>query len=218
MTHSKRETLAVARRRAKVAELYLQGVPQHEIATRLFGNAEAAARMTVSRDLAAVRKDAVQHSRRDYEAARGETLGELRLLRQKLWADYELTRRDKKGNARPGDPRLAAQLLACINEEAELLGLMPRRGTDPTTAPPVVAFVLHRQEGNGRPGPPTAEVVDQPPTGAAAELRLPPATPAPVYGLKELPPGADPAEYELVEEDMGNGEGLATEEGGAIPG
>jgi hypothetical protein len=69
----------------------------------------------------------------------------------------------------------------------------------------VVAFVLHRQGGNGHPGPPTAEVVDQPLTGAAAELRPPPATPAPVYGLRELPPGADPAEYEWIEEGTSNG-------------
>jgi hypothetical protein len=37
------------------------------------------------------------------------------------------------------------------------------------------------------------------------------------YGLKELPPGADPAEYEWVPDEEGESDGVAKEETGSGP-
>src|SRR5262245_7853990 len=116
MAQSKREQLRVAERRAEVARLYLQGMPQYEIARQL-GRDGSAGQMMVSRDLAAVKKAWAAAACRDYDAAEGQLLCELALLKRGLWDSWELSRRGKDGQPRPGDPRLAAQLLSCIDEE-----------------------------------------------------------------------------------------------------
>jgi hypothetical protein len=202
MPHSRADAMRVEERRAQVAALVAQGLRPSEIAAQVFGEAGAAARVKVSQDLKAIRKAWAASAVRDWDAEKGRVLAELAQLKRELWEDYDLSRKDKKGNPRPGDPRLAAQLLACIGQEVDILGLAPKRGTEPSTSPPIIGFKIHVP--NGANGGTTVE-------GAVVQL---PATPAPVCGLKELPLGADPAEYELVEEETGNGEGLATEEGG----
>jgi hypothetical protein len=134
MPHSKREQQKVAERRARVAALYLQGYKQFEIAARLGLEGDAGA-MVVSRDLAAVRKAPTTSALRDYDFAKGQLLAELALLKRELWASWELSRQGADGSPRPGNSRLAAQLLSCLTEEAALLGLRARPG-EPSTSPP----------------------------------------------------------------------------------
>src|SRR5262245_47236438 len=122
MPQSKREQLKVAERRARVAALYLQGHRQFEI-VKILGLEGDAGAMVVSRDLAAVKKAHAASAVRDYDFAKGRLLSELSLLRRELWASWDLSRRGQDGAARPVDPRLAAQLLSCLVEEAALLGL-----------------------------------------------------------------------------------------------
>jgi hypothetical protein len=166
----------------------------------MLGLEGSAGAMVVSRDLAAVKKAHTASAVRDYDFAKGQLLSELELLKKELWASWELSRRGKNGAPRPGDPRLAAQLLACLGQEVALLGLVPKNGTDLPTSPPVIGFRIHVPPGFG----PTVDGIVAPPA-AAGEQRLP-------CGFKELPPGADPAEYEWVPDEGGKSDGLAKEE------
>jgi hypothetical protein len=141
MPHSKAEQLRIAERRAKVAQLYLQGIKQFEIAAQL-GLEGAAGAMVVSRDLAAVRKAWAESATRDNSFAKGQLLSEIALLKRELWAAWDRSKQSKGGAPRPGDPRVVAQLLACLTQEAELLGLRAKPG-EPPAVPQVVAFVVH---------------------------------------------------------------------------
>jgi hypothetical protein len=182
MPQSRREQLRVAERRARVAALYLQGYKQFEIAARLGLEGDAGA-MVVSRDLAAVRKAHTTSALRDYDFAKGQILAELALLKRELWASWELSRKAADGTPRPGDPRLAAQLLSCLDEEAALLGLRARPG-EASTAPPVVAFRIHVPPASADGA--TVEGLVVPPQRQPAE-RLP-------NGLRELRPGGEPVD------------------------
>jgi hypothetical protein len=128
--------LRVAERRQQVAAHLLHGVPQHEIGRRLGPGSRGI--MTVSRDLAAVKDDWKQSAVREYDAAKGRLLAEVAHLKSELWASWDLSRKGKDGTPRPGDPRLAAQMLDCIPEVADLFGIRPQRG-EQSSSPPVAA-------------------------------------------------------------------------------
>jgi hypothetical protein len=95
---------------------------QFKITARL-GLTGKAGRMMMSRDLAAVKKAHEKEATRTFAAARGQMIAELALLRKELWESWHLSRRGKDGNPRPGDPRLAAAILASLAAEAEVLDL-----------------------------------------------------------------------------------------------
>ncbi len=111
----------------------------------------------------------------------------------------ERVEREQQVETRDGDPRFLHFALDCIAKEAELLGLVAKAG-EPGTSPPIVAFKICGPDD--RPAV-TGAVIPQ---GAAPAARLPVGLkelPPPGAVVKELPPGADPDEWEKVEDDDG---------------
>jgi hypothetical protein len=204
MAISKRHALKIAERRAEVLRLYRLGVRQSDIARQL-GLSGSAGEMVVSRDLAAVRRDWKASACRDFDTEKGRLLNELDAVKKEAWAAWERSKqpsRRRKGEEREGNPRFLAVLIDTLDREAELMGLKPRAG-ELSTSVPVVAFRVHRPETNGNGnGEPLLDVVVAP----APSLPVP-RTPGELYreaanpAVPALPPGADPAGWELVEED-----------------
>jgi hypothetical protein len=230
MTVGKARKLEIAERRAEVLRRFRAGESQRAIAREL-GLTE----MCVSRDLAAIKAAWKESSVRDFDRERGRILGELQAVREAAWSAFErskaeaeaatVTRRkvrvgrrvfgngdgadeggDDSGHLVPdaettqvsrerrdGESRWLSVITQTLAQEADLLGLSPQRG-EPSTAPMVVSFRLHQPGCCGQP----AVVIDQP-------------APSAQCGLKELPPGADPDDYEVIE--VPDGEVLPPQEG-----
>src|SRR5262249_22858049 len=90
MAHSKAEQLKVARRRAEVLRLYLAGKPQYEIAALLGVQA-----MTISRDIAAVKREWQASAVRDLDAHKGEILEKLDLIQRECWESWHASKADR---------------------------------------------------------------------------------------------------------------------------
>lgn len=136
-------------RRERVAALYLQGKSQQAIA-RLVGVSQA----TVSGDLAAVRKDWLASTLRDFDLKQAEELAKLDRLELVAWEAWERSCRDvqirrsraelpspqKRGRGQPrpaprtvveetrkgqaGDPRFLERVAWCVETRLKLLGLL----------------------------------------------------------------------------------------------
>ncbi len=133
--------LAIAQRRQKVADLYLQGWPQMEIAAHL-----GCAQTTVSGDLRRVRQEWRESSVRDFDEARAIELKKIDRVEREAWAAWERsqqpaqsahttdepnqrrTRRHVKNQY--GDPRFLEQVNKCIGMRCTLLGLSLSRMED----------------------------------------------------------------------------------------
>jgi hypothetical protein len=121
--------------------------------------------------------------------------------------------RERHAEKRDGDPRWLQLFLACLQERNQLLGLIAAKPGDLPTCPPITTFVLFPPTED-RPDPKRIEAVVVP-AGAPAPGNTPPrpdlALPAqatqrpPTY--EQLPSGADPDDYEWVEDDD---DGMAT--------
>lgn len=74
----------MAKRRRKVASLYLRGAWQPEIAT-LVGVSQS----TVSRDLAVVRKQWLKDAKADYDAKVAEQLAKIDAVELEAWAEWQ---------------------------------------------------------------------------------------------------------------------------------
>jgi hypothetical protein len=116
--------VAVEGRRQRVAELYVQGYGQWQIA-RAIGVDQA----TVSRDLAALRADWLESTRANFDERMAHELARLAHLELQAWESFHLSREPiatgRKGpppRARPGDPRFLAIALQCITTRLRLLG------------------------------------------------------------------------------------------------
>jgi hypothetical protein len=141
MPTSKRDTLKILERRAKVAALFAAGRKQFEIVTEL-GLSGAAGAMTVSRDLKAIRKEWLRSSLRDYDAERGRVLAELGNLKREAFASWERSKKISTGKTnQPGNPRFLEVIRNCLQDEAELLGLRAKPG-EVNQRQPVVSFVV----------------------------------------------------------------------------
>ena len=126
--------LAIAQRRQKVADLYLRGWPQMEIAAHL-----GCAQTTVSGDLRRIRQEWRDSSVRDFDEARAVELKKIDRVEREAWAAWERsqqpaqsahttdepnqrrTRRHVKNQY--GDPRFLEQVNRCIQMRCALLGL-----------------------------------------------------------------------------------------------
>jgi hypothetical protein len=238
---AKLREVRLAERRAEVLRRYRAGEKQSSIARQL-GLSE----MAVSRDLARVTASWKASAVRDLQAEKGRLLSELEGIRREALAAWErskaegqtasITRRKVRvgrrvfgpdggddgderlvddcrteqvtRTQRDGDPRFLSVALQTLSQEADVLGL--KATGEPATNPVVVGFRLNLPPGYV----PKAPVVE----GAVAVLPpRPPAQPGPVYGLRKLPEGADPAEWEQVEEDE-HGTRVAPQEEGPGPG
>jgi len=80
---------AMAQRRARVAELYLSGKTQQQIAADV-----GVSQMTVSTDFAALRKAWLASSLRDFDAMKAEELARLALLEREAWEAWHRSKDD----------------------------------------------------------------------------------------------------------------------------
>ena len=131
----KRSATARVLRRQKVAVLYLQKLPQHEIGRRL-GVGQA----TVHRDLRAVQKVWLESTLRNFDAARAEELAKIDNLEREYWEAWERSKLDKqsklaeksvqgkrtqlKTEGQVGNPRYLEGVQWCILKRCKLFGIM----------------------------------------------------------------------------------------------
>lgn len=164
-----------------MAEAYLRGHLQHEIAQR-----EGVVQATISNDLKAVQRLWREAAVRDLDAHKERELARLDLLERTYWQAWErsLTERQishtktankKSGDTmeaglkkeqRDGDPRFLDGVLSCIAARCKLLGL----AFDPMRQDLLVVLArisdlealaneLLDQPDNGPPGPPGSPVL-----------------------------------------------------------
>lgn len=117
-----------AERRHRVAELYLQGVPQHRIAAAL-----RIAPSTVSKDLAVIRAEWLKSATRSFDEARSNELAKIDRMEAQCWESFLLSQEpepdepdqhtDGRPWKKPGDPRWLTQANACVVLRCKLLGL-----------------------------------------------------------------------------------------------
>jgi DNA-binding transcriptional ArsR family regulator len=141
MPRPRNEALKIAQRRAKVAEMYLKGRFQWEIADSL-GIDQA----TVSRDLKALQKEWKESAVRDFDEAKEQELARVDNLERTYWESWERSLKEKettrteqstkdKGNnkdegstragilkeQRDGNPEFLKGVQWCINKRSEIL-------------------------------------------------------------------------------------------------
>lgn len=80
----KRKSVEVEERRAKVARLFLQGMPQFKIVEAL-GMERGTGDTTVSTDIKHIREEWKKGALRDFDAAKEEQLQKLKYLESELW-------------------------------------------------------------------------------------------------------------------------------------
>jgi len=170
--HKNQRKLEIARRSAKVAEHYLAGLTQEEIAAKL-----GVGKATVSRDLKRIhaRWQEIAIDARE-EWVRKE-LARLLIVEREAWRGWKRSLKDRqvrttkqtesgteeteKVEGQAGDPTFLARVLDCIRRRADLLGLdAPTRselsgpGGSPITlaAGQLTDDELERIAGGGGPG------------------------------------------------------------------
>lgn len=81
----------IAARRMRVAQLYLQGIPQYQIAQQLKVSAPS-----ITRDLAAIREEWLQSSILNYDARKAQELARVDFLEAEAHAAWERSKAPKK--------------------------------------------------------------------------------------------------------------------------
>jgi hypothetical protein len=124
--------------RSEIARLYLQGLKQHEIGSRL-----GLSRQQIGYDLAAIREEWLQSSLMDFNTKKAEELAQIDCIRRESWAAWEASKEDretsvteqiKEGEAervkasirkveQTGDPRYLAGVQWCVEQRCKVLGL-----------------------------------------------------------------------------------------------
>src|SRR5262245_52410817 len=134
MPHRRIRSLAVAQRRQKTADLYLQGWTQQAIADHLGLNQK-----TISHDIQQIRTDWRESAIRDFDLAREVELRKIDRVEREAWAAWERSQKPAQSahisdetNQRTtrrhvrhqyGDPRFLEQVNKCIAARCALLGL-----------------------------------------------------------------------------------------------
>lgn len=149
MTGQQGKRTDIARRRAQVAELYVQGWTQAAIAEHL-----SVAQPTVCTDLQRIQKEWRDSRVRDFDAARDLEIQKLDRLEREAWAAWERSQKPsqsaefkdgiantptkKKVKNQNGDPRFLAVVLQAIAGRRALLGLdaLPALPKDDTNGDP----------------------------------------------------------------------------------
>jgi hypothetical protein len=111
------ELLAIEQRRARVAEAYLRGQYQHDIALR-----EGVSQSTVSLDLKAIQAQWKASSIRNLDAHKAQELARIDQLERTYWEAWGRSLRE----GRDGDPRFLDGVQKCIVSRCKLLDLMPK--------------------------------------------------------------------------------------------
>jgi predicted transcriptional regulator len=153
---NKSETAAIERRRATVADLYIQGWMQAEIAHHV-----GVSQPTVSTDIKAIQKHWRASAIRDFDVLRERELQKLARLEREAWAAWERSQKpsqeavissdgtrqktQKRVAEQAGDARFLEQIHKCIASRRALLGLdAPTRiaPTSPDGKEPYHSYVM----------------------------------------------------------------------------
>lgn len=134
MGRTKQEDFRIEQRRQQVAEFYLKGSTQAQIACQL-----GAAQSTVSDDLKAIRREWRDSSIRDFDEAVAVELKKLDNLEREAWSGWERTQQpaestkviqdgsgkkaEKTVKQQQGNPRFLEQVHRCIAGRRTLLSL-----------------------------------------------------------------------------------------------
>lgn len=129
------ESAAIDRRRAVVSDLYCAGKTMKEIAKEI-GDVGVT---TIWRDLAAIKKQWVESSLRDFDSRRMAELGKLDAIEEQAIAGWERSQRSEKtvtvkNNAdgtehttkvvgQAGDSAFLGRVIDCIDKRCKILGL-----------------------------------------------------------------------------------------------
>lgn len=130
----------VSRRRRKIADLYLQGIVQADIAERVGVN-----QSTVSRDLKALQRQWQESALVDIDEAKAQEIAKIDRLEREYWDAWvrscskaetvrqrgkksgdmpaEITAVDRTVKDQDGDPRFLAGVQWCIERRCKILGL-----------------------------------------------------------------------------------------------
>lgn len=145
MAAPKRTPFQIARDRAEIARLYLQGKFQHEIASTINSDPDRDYTLTqpmISYDLKAVQDDWRDSAVRDFDAAKAEAIAKIDELERTYWAAWLASRETKERTIQEqivattartkavihkeeqvGDPRFLAGVQWCIDRRCKLMGL-----------------------------------------------------------------------------------------------
>jgi hypothetical protein len=121
-----RRKTALERRRRLVAEMYLKGLAQSEIAVEL-----RISQATVSREIDALKRDWRDLSRADLNEFHARELRKIELIEREAWEAWKRSQAPGEGesSADKGDPRFLELVNKCIAQRASLLGF-PARGPE----------------------------------------------------------------------------------------
>ena len=133
MPVSRARKLAMAERRRQVADLYVKGWTQREIAVSV-----GVTQPTISADLSAIQAEWREARVRDFDAAREMELQKLDRIEREAWSAWESSKKPaqsavvtgpgdqpsrKSIKNQNGDPRFLEQVHKCIAQRRALLGL-----------------------------------------------------------------------------------------------
>lgn len=183
--NSKRHPDAIRRDRAIVAQLYLTGMTQTAISRQMNSREDAPYPYTpkmVEKDLAALRKQWLKSSLRDFDQARAEELAKVDALEIEAFNAWRKSQEGKYTKASKsveggmhgvvfeeqereetsaGDPRFLAVVQWCINKRCELMGLDAPLALDLTSGGKPMVFTLDL--GDNKPIDVEAEVIEPQP-------------------------------------------------------
>jgi predicted transcriptional regulator len=151
---TKNETISLARRRAAVADLYIQGCYQADIAQQL-----GVSQPTVSNDIKAIQKEWRASAIRDFDILRERELQKLDRLEREAWEAWERSQKPsqeatmstdgsmqktvKKVSEQSGDARYLEVVHKCIASRRALLGIDAPVRIAPTSPDGKEAYHTH---------------------------------------------------------------------------
>jgi len=149
-----RETTSIERRREAVADLYIQGWTQSQIAKQL-----AVSQSNVCKDIKAIQNRWRESSIRDFDVLRERELKKLDRLEVEAWNAWQRSQKPaqeatistdgstqktvKKVAEQTGDPRFLDQISKCIASRRALLGLDAPTKIAPTSPDGEEAYHSH---------------------------------------------------------------------------
>lgn len=149
MPGKRRSRAQLTRDRRRIADLYLQGWIQADIAAEL-----SISPATVSRDLAALRRDWLESALVDFDEAQSRELAKINRLEREYWEAWERSTGERKRTSTKqvdlvdgkrkeaqiqtdemlGDPRFLAGVQWCIEQRMKIFGLEAARKLDLSSA------------------------------------------------------------------------------------
>ncbi|MCZ2078409.1 MAG: helix-turn-helix domain-containing protein [Bryobacterales bacterium] len=158
-----RKPSQVARDRRKIADLYLRGKVQQEIAKEL-----DLSQATVSRDLKAIQEDWVREAAQALDRRKAIELAKVDALELEYWEAWKRSQADaisetselssdsggqkmkkqKRVDGQVGDPRFLAGVMQCIDRRCQILGIDAPKKTDVTSGGQPLGQVVDEVQHN----------------------------------------------------------------------